>query len=278
LPFPSGETITHLRIWEPLVKETPYATSPRVSYESTESDWAGRNLKTLLGTVPVDADGSAKFYVPPNRPILFQAINSDGIAVQSMRSDTFAIGGQGHIMCSGCHEPRWQSAPNTDAIPTAFLKATASITPDPSLLDDSQNPSEFFSYPRYIQPILDDNCISCHDGSPSPDLRQGSTDSNGWFASYNNLKSYVWLPQKVYNYYGFCDWDRNYPRTVPGDFGAKDSGLYQKLITSPHNGYLSADEMHTIIIWLDSGIGQYFGAYTDTTSQNNGDIVLPAYH
>jgi hypothetical protein len=278
LPLPGGETITELRIWEPLVKSTSYADNPSPSYESTESDWAGRNIKALLGSVPVEADGSAKFYVPANRPILFQAVNSDGIAIQSMRSNTFVIGGQKHVMCSGCHEPRWQGAPNTDAIPTAFTRAPSTITPDSVLKDDSQNPSEFFSYPRYIQPIWDANCISCHDGSPAPDLRTGSLNGDGWSASYVNLKPYVWIPQKVYNYYGFCDWDRNYPRTVPGDYGARDSSLYTKLTTAGHDTYLSADELHTVVLWLDSGIGQYYGAYTDTTAQNNGDIVEPAYH
>jgi hypothetical protein len=278
LPFPGGTTITDLRIWEVLVKSTSYADNPSPSYESTESDWAGRNIKALLGTVPVEADGSAKFYVPANVPILFQALDSNGIAVQSMRSNTFAIGGQGHIMCSGCHEPRWQSAPNSDAPPTAFLRSPSSITPDPNLLNDSSQPDPFFSYPRYIQPIWDANCISCHDGSPAPDLRKGSLNGDGWSVSYNALKSYVWLPQKVYNNYGFSDWDRCYPRTVPGDYGAKDSALYTKLTSAGHNSYLSASELHTVVLWLDSGTGQYYGAYTNTTSQNNGNIVQPLFH
>jgi hypothetical protein len=278
IPFPGGTTITDLRIWEVLPKSTSYADNPSPSYESTESDWSGRNIKALLGTVPVDADGSAKFYVPANRPILFQALDSDGLAVQSMRSETFTMGGQGHVMCSGCHEPRWQSAPNTAAVPTAFTRAPSTITPDPTLLDDSQDPHPFFSYPRNIQPIWDDNCISCHDGSPSPNLRKGTLNGDGWSDSYEALKSYVWLPQKVYNDYGFCDWDRNYPRTIPGDYGATDSGLYAKLTSSGHDNYLTADELHTVILWLDSGIGQYYGAYTDTSGQNNGNIVEPAYH
>jgi hypothetical protein len=273
LPFPGGTTITDLRIWEPLVKSTSYADNPSPSYESTESDWAGRNIKALLGTVPVESDGSARFYMPSNRPVLFQALDSDGVAVQRMASATFSIHGQKYLYCSGCHEPRWQGTPNPSSPPIAFLRTPSTITPDPVLKTDSQQPSEFFSYPRYIQPILDSKCISCHDGSPSPDLRKGSLDGDGWSVSYKNLKSYVWLAQSEYS---GANWDRCYPRTEPGKFGAMDSPLYTRL--EGGHGSLSSDELHTFIIWLDSGIGQYYGAYTNTSGQNSGNIVLPEYH
>jgi hypothetical protein len=273
IPFPGGTTITHLRIWEPMVKCSSYSNNPRPSYESTESDWAGRNIKALLGTVPVESDGSARFYLPTNRPVLFQALNSDGLAVQSMRSDTFIMHGQNQLVCSGCHEPRWQASVNPPSRPIAFTRAASTITPDPVLLDDSQQPSEFFSYPRYIQPILDNKCISCHGGSQAPDLRVGTLNAEGWSESYVNLKPYVFLFQSKYP---GSNWDKVYPRTEPGEYGANDCALYTRL-NSGH-GSLNADELHTFIIWLDSGIGQYYGAYTDTAGQNNGNIVLPTYH
>jgi hypothetical protein len=273
LPFPDGTTITHLRIWEPYVKPNWYANTPCVSYESTESGAAGRNVKGLIGTVPVETDGSARFYLPANAPYYFQALNADGIAVQSMRSDVYFVGGQKSQYCSGCHEPRHQATINPSVPPTAFLRAPSTITPDPVLLDDSQQPNPFFSYPRYIQPILDSKCITCHDGSQTPDLRQGTPDTRGWFASYTNLKPYVWLLQTEYP---GSNWDRVYPRTEPGQFGAMDSPLYTRL--EGGHGSVSADELHTFVIWLDSGMGQYYGAYTDTSNQNNGNIVEPLYH
>jgi hypothetical protein len=276
LPFPGGTNITHLRIWEPLVKSTSYADNPNVSYATTEADWAGKNVKLLLGTVPVESDGSARFYLPANRPVYFQAIEADGTAIQTMRSDVFVVGGQKSMYCNGCHEPRHQAAVNPDQMPIAFARAPSTITPDPVLLDDSQNPSEFLSFPRHIQPILDSKCISCHDGSPAPDLRQGSTNGTTlWFDSYYELKNYVWLVEFEYPNPG-SSWNQTYPRTEPGKYGAKGSALYTKLETG--HGSLTADELHTIIIWLDSGTVQYFGAYTDVTGQNAGNIVEPAYH
>jgi hypothetical protein len=266
IPFPPSETITHLRVLEPLVKPTIYANNPFISWE------VNMNTKLCLGTVPVESDGSARFYAPPSRPLLFQALNSDGLAVQSMRSDMFVVPGQKNIYCNGCHEPRWQGTPNPPSKPIAFLRAPSTITPDPLLKDDSQNPSEFFSFPRYIQPILDSNCISCHDGSPSPDLRN-TPGANGWFISYINLQPYVW---HSYLKYPASHNDQTYPRTEPGGFGAMDSALYTRL--SGGHGNLNSTELATFALWMDTGIGQYYGGYTDTSTQNAGGIVDPLYH
>ena len=40
----------------------------------------------LLGTVPVEADGSAYFRAPARKPLYFQAVDAEGRAIQSMRS------------------------------------------------------------------------------------------------------------------------------------------------------------------------------------------------
>ncbi|MBN2735938.1 MAG: PD40 domain-containing protein [Spirochaetales bacterium] len=274
LPWPNGTKIVALRIWEPYVKTTQLATTPMISYESTASIWSGRNAKGLLGTVPVEEDGSARFYLPANRPYYFQAINEDGLAVQSMRSDAYGVGGQFFQYCDGCHEPRHQASIN-DHIPMAFLRPPDKVTPDPVL--EAKNgrgiASQFLSFPRLIQPILDSKCTSCHNGSQRPDLRKGNTDANGWFASYNNLKPYVWL---VLSQYPGSTWDRSYPRTEPGKFGAMASSLYKKLATD--HGNLSEDELHSFVIWLDSGIAQFYGDYQNASTQRNGGVVTPLAH
>ena len=62
-------------------------------------------VRNVLGTVPVEADGSAHFIVPANREIFFQAIDERGLAVQSMRSATYLHEGE-RLVCAGCHEPK----------------------------------------------------------------------------------------------------------------------------------------------------------------------------
>ncbi|OQB59357.1 MAG: hypothetical protein BWX95_02659 [Bacteroidetes bacterium ADurb.Bin141] len=80
LLFPAGTKIKELRIWQVYPKTTASSTDPVISYEVTESVWAGRNARGLLGTVPVEEYGSASFYLPPGKVVFFQAVNQDGIA------------------------------------------------------------------------------------------------------------------------------------------------------------------------------------------------------
>ncbi|MFV2069169.1 MAG: discoidin domain-containing protein, partial [Pirellulales bacterium] len=78
--WPEGTRITHLRVLQILPKSTPSRNAPRIgAAEQT-------NARAVLGTVPVERDGSAYFEVPAGKLIYFQALDSRGMAVQSMRS------------------------------------------------------------------------------------------------------------------------------------------------------------------------------------------------
>jgi hypothetical protein len=68
-------------------------------------------VRHVLGTVPVEADGSAHFTVPAHRSIFFQALDENGLAVQSMRSSTYLHEGE-HLSCVGCHEPGHRAPAN----------------------------------------------------------------------------------------------------------------------------------------------------------------------
>jgi hypothetical protein len=67
------------------------------------------DIKRIMGTVPVEADGSAMFRVPANTPISVQPLDADGKAVQLMRSWFTAMPGE-VLSCVGCHE-RQNSTP-----------------------------------------------------------------------------------------------------------------------------------------------------------------------
>ncbi len=266
LPFPTGTKIKELRIWQVYPKTTPLATDPVVSYEGTESSWAGRNTRGLLGSVPVEADGSVSFYMPPGKAVFFQVVDQDGTAVQTMRSDTFLIPGQNRLLCQGCHEPAREAAKNPESVPLALRRTPSTITPD------SSQGSRPVSFPRLIQPILDKKCISCHNGSKVPDLRKGNTDaSTKWFSSYKNLKPYVALFDVMY---AGANWDHVYPRTEPGKFGARASKLYQRL--KGGHGSLTPSELHSFVVWMDSGIAPFFGDYKNIDAQLRGEQVEPS--
>ena len=42
--------------------------------------------KFILGSVPIESDGSAYFRIPSGMSVFFQALDSDGFALQTMRS------------------------------------------------------------------------------------------------------------------------------------------------------------------------------------------------
>jgi len=110
--------------------------------------------RAVLGTVPVEPDGSARFVVPAHKPILFQALDQDGLAYQTMRSITYLQPGE-TMTCIGCHERR-ADAPVSKTI-LALQRPASQIEPGPT----ARGP---FSYVRLVQPILDQRCVRCHGG------------------------------------------------------------------------------------------------------------------
>ena len=77
--WPPGTRIKSLRIIQMLPKSTPPPNEPRIGVADQT------NARAVLGTVPVESDGSACFEAPPGKAIYFQALDARGMAVQSMR-------------------------------------------------------------------------------------------------------------------------------------------------------------------------------------------------
>ena len=82
----------------------------------------------VLGTAPVAEDGSAHFQVPTDVPIYFQALDENGLAVQSMRSATYVHPGE-RLSCVGCHEPKQQAPAYTSTVPLAWQQAPTKLQP-----------------------------------------------------------------------------------------------------------------------------------------------------
>jgi len=90
--------------------------------QSPGMNWTNFENKRILGTVPVEADGSAYFEVPADRFIFFQALDKDGMMVQSMRSGTILMPGEVQG-CVGCHENRVEDAPAPTRQPMTLTAA-----------------------------------------------------------------------------------------------------------------------------------------------------------
>ncbi|WP_290091854.1 SUMF1/EgtB/PvdO family nonheme iron enzyme [Parabacteroides goldsteinii] len=158
------------------------------AYVKTRSDhnWhgiqSGWDIKRLLGTVPVEEDGSAIFKVPANTPISIQPIDKDGVAVQWMRS--WVTGQPGEVVsCIGCHEDQ-----NQIPIPKRVMASQKAAVP----LKAPEGGVCSFTFDLEIQPILDRACIACHNGEGKAfDLRGGKKDKLGYGTSYLNIHPYV---------------------------------------------------------------------------------------
>ena len=256
LPFPEGTKISRLRVVQLLPKTTWLADDPRIGYGDQ------KGARQVLGTVPVESDGSAYFSLPVNIPVYFQALDEKGVAVQSMRSDTYVHEGE-QLVCQGCHENRHSTSAAQPVRTTclALRRAPSELTPDPA-------GSKPMNYPLLIQPILDAKCVQCHADSDDPkaiDLSRGPEEKH-FFNSYENLKPFCFY----YNHYLWTE-----PQTIPGKFGSMASPLY-KILTSDHYGVkLTPEELYRFTLWLDNN-ADFYGVYEACDRQKKGEIVQPS--
>jgi hypothetical protein len=113
-------------------------------------------LERILGTVPVEPDGSAYMELPAMRSLFFVALDENNNSVKRMHSFLTIMPGE-TTSCVGCHEQR-QRTP----FPPAGGKLQALMRPPNQVMPLVGIP-EVFDYPRDIQPILDKHCVACHD-------------------------------------------------------------------------------------------------------------------
>ncbi len=206
------------------------------------------DIKRVLGTVPVATDGSATFRVPANTPISIQPLDESGQAIQIMRTWFTAMPGE-NLSCVGCHE-RQDQTPAPAPQPSAMAAAPSEITP-------FHGPVRGFDFRREIQPVLDRNCIACHDGKRADipeivrDLRDGPD------AEVNPIKGLHGYGRFSPSYYAV----RRFIRTPtiesdlhllpPYEFAASTTKLVQMLRKGHHKVALDAQAWERLITWID---------------------------
>lgn len=146
LPITARGTVRQLRIVGLPVKTHPTMNYPAIGITRDDPG------KVVLGTVPVEEDGSAWFRVPSGVPFFLQALDAEGIAIQTMRSATYVQPGQ-TLSCIGCHEPRNTAPANRPA--RALARAPSRLQPGP----EGSWPLDFHAL---VQPVLDAHCVRCH--------------------------------------------------------------------------------------------------------------------
>ncbi len=258
-PLPTGpeNRVARLRILQVLPKTTPNANSPRVGQANASPG------KQVLGTVPVEADGSAYFRAPANLPLQFQVLDSRGRAIQSMRSLTYLQPGE-NAACVGCHESR-HAAAAVGGKAAALARAPSTLAPGPS----GSNP---FSYPLLVQPVLDRHCVSCHDGAKAPEGVRLTGEPEGPFTrSYNQLVKRV----------PYSEWQggdfrtkNSEPLARPDVFGARASKLMDKLLAGHKDVKLTEDDIERLATWMDT-TALFYGTFlpADQARQRRGEAI-----
>lgn len=222
------------------------------------------DVKRVLGSVPVDADGSAFFPVPARTPVYFQLLDSRGYVVQTMRSWTTVLPGE-NSSCVGCHE-------NKNTTPSSRAPAGPSIRKGASALQSSYGPPRGFSYPREIQPIWDLNCIRCHTGEPNKPFSLMSTphEDKGakrmWSESYLNLTR-KGTPNVIVNW---ANVQSGPPMLPPYFAGASKSKLMTLLEAGHHDVKLSRKDLEKISCWIDLLV-PFCGDYTEANAWSEAE-------
>lgn len=261
LPFPEGRKIKALRVYQLLPKtETCCGNVPRLGHAYTEP------ARAWLGDVPVEEDGSAWFRVPARRPLYFQAIDEEGRAVQTMRSNAYLQPGETRA-CVGCHEPVGQS-PEMRQPPLASLRGPSA--PTSGALQNGP-----MSFPGMVQPILDRHCVSCHDGtekSAKPDLR--GVEDGDFSRAYEELKPYL-------RWYEWGRYSISLINSHPGECGADASELSRILKNPTHAKLLEGDNTayRQLLMWMDGNV-PFYGSFQpgERARQKRGEpIAMPDF-
>ncbi|HNX35959.1 MAG TPA: hypothetical protein PKM57_15120 [Kiritimatiellia bacterium] len=217
-------------------------------------NWHNFENKRILGTVPVEDDGSAYFEVPANTFVFFQALDENGMMVQSMRSGVYVQPGETYG-CVGCHENRVGDIPPVAATPKAMKRK-----PDP--LKGWYGAPRLFSFQKEVQPVFDRHCVSCHDyGKKAGGKLNLAGDRDAVFcASYVDLWSQGAItcvgggPAEIQQAYSW---------------GSHPSKLIQKVRAGHADVRLSLEELDRLITWVDLN-APYYPHYECAYPQNLG--------
>lgn len=256
MPLPADREVVALRVFQILPKsESHVFNQPLIGYARGES------ARMLLGTVPVESDGSAYFRAPAGKPLYFQAVDARGHAVQGMRSVAYLQPGE-RRGCVGCHEPRATAPPRREL---------AAMRRPPSTIEPGPEGTAPMGFARLVQPVLDRHCVACHNGSPQGGHAVLTGEAEGNFTrAYNALEEFV-------RWHEWGDRSISQIATRPGTQGADASPLTAILGDATHRDLNLPDaDRRRIALWLDAN-APFFGSYDAPrrTAQLQGDAVAP---
>ena len=207
------------------------------------------HARRLVGTVPVESDGSAHFTVPALRDVSLNLLDAEGKVLMRMGSDMQVMPGETQG-CVGCHEYREQGkAPIGGRLPLALKRPPSKpVRPDWGTLG-------LMDFPRIVQPVLDEHCGECHRGP----LPKGGLDLSGdktrfFSMGYDNL---IQRDLVDFTEMTVTEHDEGSPLST----GSLLSGLCRYLEAPKHCGRsVPLEDRQRIYTWIDANI-PYYGTY-----------------
>lgn len=200
-------------------------------------------LARILGTVPVEPDGSATMELPAMRSLFFVALDENDLSVKRMQSFLTLEPGE-TTGCVGCHERR-VTAPPAKLDVAASRRKPAKPEPVPGVPD-------VMDFHRDVQPVLDRHCVECHNANRMEGRVNLSGEHTPLFC-----ESYWTIMHRGLIADGRNERHGNRP---PREIGSAASRLL-KFFDQTHYGVdAPAADVVTVRLWIDSS-AVYAGTY-----------------
>jgi hypothetical protein len=200
-------------------------------------------LERILGTIPVEPDGSAYAELPALRSLFFVALDENELSVKRMQSFMTLMPGE-TTTCLGCHEERTRTPPHSAGDLAALRRGPSRIEPFPGVPD-------VIDFPRDIQPILDRHCVRCHD----EDHRDGGLSLSGDRGPIFSIGYYALTARSL-----ISDGRNGLGNRPPRAIGSSASRLVKYLDGTHYDARPNAHEQRLVRLWIDSGAA-YPGTY-----------------
>ncbi len=249
--------IKKLLILETLPKPVNFSGGPDTL------SWLGSfNLERILGTVPVEPDGSAHFELPANRPVFYVALDANDLACRRMQSFTSVMPGE-TTSCIGCHNSRSHSQTNlgdTSRV-TALQRPPSKITPIKGV-------SDVPDFRRDVQPVLDTYCIECHNTTSE---RKGRLSLEGDMGVTYSISYYSLAMRSQIG-----DGRNGLGNQPPRSLGSSASQLLRKLEGGHHNVKASREDWLKVWAWTEAA-APFCGTYGGLRNLKQQDVKVGAF-
>jgi hypothetical protein len=244
-------------------------------------------VKRIVGTVPIEKDGSVAMKLPPGQSLFFQMLDEKKQAIHVMRSFTGVMPGEVRG-CFGCHESKLKTRGNPAAGSTSIAMKKGPKKP----VEPSWGYKTSISYARFVQPVLDKHCAKCHNNPKHKAYAKLNMtlrpSKHGWrdhstFTRPNEVSPFTEPYLTLVG--GACRWGRNNSKIKPlsgvyvveaygGNRGdgsdlktlepytsfSPNSKLIQNATSGKHGNKVkvTGEDLERLVAWVDAN-GPYLG-------------------